>query len=112
VLDGQWNLHFISNLRNIDGGVIEFCDSKIRGGNADFRYVGDFDLDEGVLSGELKAVSHENKPHCLFGFHNQFSIYLYGNVQPSQMDLTGYLADNPTIKIKLHCTKIDGDRSS
>jgi hypothetical protein len=107
MLDGQWNLCFISNLRNIDGGVIEFCDNKIRGGDSNFRYVGDFDLDEGVLSGEMKAVSQENKPHCLFGFLNQFSIYLYGNVESSQMDLTGYLSDNPTIKIKLHCTKID-----
>jgi hypothetical protein len=112
MLDGQWNLYFISNLRNIDGGVIEFCDNKIRGGDSDCRYLGEFDLAEGVLSGELKAVSQDNKPHCLFGFHNQFSMYLYGNVESSQMDLTGYLANNPTIKVKLRCTKINPDLPS
>ena len=106
MLDGQWNLHFISQFRNIDGGVIEFCDNKIRGGDSEFSYLGDFDLKEGVLSGELKAVCHENRPHSLFGFQGQFRIFLCGNVQPSQMDLTGYLANNPMIKLKLHCTRV------
>ena len=107
MLNGQWNLHFVSHFRNIDGGVIEFWDNKIRGGDSDFRYVGDFDLAGGIFSGELKAESREDRPHSLFGFLKQFSIFLYGNVQSSHMNLTGYLANNPSIKIKLHCTRID-----
>ena len=107
VLNGQWNLHFVSHFRKIDAGVIEFCDNKIHGGDSDFRYVGDFDLAGGIFSGELKAESREGKPHSLFGFLNQFSIFLYGNLQSSQMDLTGYLSNDPSVRIKLRCTRRD-----
>lgn len=106
MLDGQWNLHFISTFTKIDAGVIEFADNKFHGGDANYQYLGDVDLNEDVLVGELRATTQQNRSHTIFGHLQQFRILLHGKVQSSFMDLTGYLADNPSVKIKVEGTRI------
>ncbi len=106
ILDGQWNMQFISPLRMIEAGTIEFSDNKISGGDSNYSYLGDVDLNDGVLAGELRGVSNQARPFPIFGGLNQFRIFLYGEVHPSSMELTGYLADNPSVKIKIACRKI------
>ncbi len=106
MLDGQWNVQFISKLRTIEAGTIEFSDNKICGGDSNYRYLGDVDLNDGVLAGELLAISNQDRASSIFGRLDQFRILLYGNVDPSAMELTGYLADNVSVKIKVACKKV------
>ena len=107
MLDGQWNMQFITPYRKIDAGVIKISDNKVCGGDSNYRYLGEVDLSEGVLAGELRAVSHQSRPFSIFGGLDQFRILLYGKVRSSSMDLTGYLADNPMVKIRVECTKVE-----
>jgi hypothetical protein len=107
MLKGRWNLHVISQFRNICGGVIEFSGRTIEGGGPDFSYRGEFDVRDGVISGELKAVDNNGQPQSLFGFPGQFHFYFCGNLLPSGIEFTGYLANNPSIQVKFHCTRID-----
>jgi hypothetical protein len=106
MLNGQWNMQFVSQLRKVEAGIIEFDNNKINGGDSNYRYLGEIDLNEGVLAGELRAISNQTKSYSIFGRLDQFKIFLYGDVHPSSMELTGYLADNPTVKIKIECKKV------
>jgi hypothetical protein len=106
MLDGQWNMQFITPYRKIDAGVINISDNKFCGGDSNYRYLGEVDLSEGVLAGELRAVSNHIGPSSIFGRLDQFRILLCGKVLSSSMDLTGYLAENPMVKIRIECTKV------
>ncbi len=110
MINGQWNLQFISPIRRVDAGTIEFEDNKFHGGDINYRCMGEVDLTNDMLDGELTVVGRKENSHMIFGFQDQCKILLHGRVESSSMDLTGYMANNPLVKIKVQCTKIAGSQ--
>jgi hypothetical protein len=104
VLEAQWVVEFKSAI-DFGAGTVVFESGRVFGGDGQYRYEGDYKIDNGHLTGEVEVERFSGAPNSVFGPLDRFKIKVSGRVQSPVMDLYGNLAQSPFTPIVIRCTK-------
>ena len=105
MLEALWSVEFVSTLGRSGGGVVVFETGRVFGGDGQYYYLGNYKVEGEIASGEAEITHYSGQPLSVFGPMEKFRIKVSGKLQAPIMELTGYLVDNPSIKIVMRLTK-------
>jgi hypothetical protein len=100
-----WTVTFHSSLGAGGAGVVTLTPGFISGGDATYYYLGTFDLENDRGTAEINVEHHSGPLNAVFGNLKSFRLKVSGKYQEPYMELHGYLANNPNMKISIKCTK-------
>lgn len=110
MLEGLWTLSFASNVGGAGNGIVVFETQKIFGGDADYYYLGSYDVKNEKIKAEVKVTFYGNSPNSIFGEDQEFELIIEGKLPNNinignNIELRGYRKDSPEKIIVILCKK-------
>ena len=109
MLEGLWTVEFRSSIGNTGYGTVTFDGKKARGGTAGYYYVGDYQIEEGVMNALLRVRRFNTGLMSVFGPLEAFEVHLSGTVAEPKMIMSGRVVDQAALKVAIVCTKREDD---
>jgi len=105
-VEALWTVEFISNLQVFGSGVAVLETGRIFGGDAKYYYLGEYNVDpNGLVNATVRVTHFAGEPYSIFGNVKTFSLLLSGKVNVPEMELSGFVAGSPQLRIALRMTK-------
>lgn len=106
MVEGLWTVEFISTMNLFGNGVLVLSNNRLLGGDAGYYYSGQYNINNGNISGEVKVTRYDEKSISVFGDTPQFSLVFRGKlVDDYNFDAIAEFKGNSNLKIKLKCKK-------
>ncbi len=106
MLEALWSVEFLSTTtQGYGAGVIVFESNRAFGGDAQYFYIGRYELVHDTLKAEAKVTHYAGLPNSVFGPRKEFTLKLEGKIAEPMFDLKGYLVEQPGMKIIVRLTK-------
>jgi hypothetical protein len=109
MLAGLWTVEFRSSIGSTGYGTVTFDDRKARGGTAGYYYVGNYEIEKGVMHVLLRVRRFNTGVVSVFGPLEDFEVQLSGAVAEPKMIMSGRVVDRPTLKVAIVCVKREDD---
>lgn len=108
-IEGLWSLFFRSNVGGEGGGVVILETGRILGGDVSYYYVGDYEVDRGQVTGNVRVTHYQGEPRSIFGQATQFNLRIAGALSGTQIGdintVTGEIVGHPQLKMDVLLTK-------
>ena len=107
MIEGLWSLEFISNVGGIGAGVVVFETQRIFGGDSQYYYVGQYEMQhDGKLKAEVMVEHYAGNRLSIFGpGQDKFSLAVRADsVQRPTFQATGSMIGSPDAKIAMRLT--------
>lgn len=106
MVDGLWTVEFISTLNYYGTGILVLSNNRLLGGDQGYYYNGDYQLTDGVISGNIDVVQYNRDIISVFGNIDHFSLTFRGELtEDNFIDGTAELVANPAMTIQIKCRK-------
>jgi T3SS negative regulator,GrlR len=105
MLEALWGLEFGSNLNDGGYGVVVLETGRVLGGDSSFIYVGSYELNNGVVTAQVKCTNDRKSLTSVFGDIAEFNLHLEGTPSHDQFILQGHMIENPSMKIEVKFTR-------
>jgi hypothetical protein len=86
MLEGLWTVEFRSSIGNTGYGTVTFDGKKARGGTAGYYYVGNYQIEAGVMNVLLRVRRFNTGLVSVFGPLEEFEVQLSGSVNGAEDD--------------------------
>jgi len=102
-LDGTWSVSFEANTKAYGFGIAVIHEGKIRGGDAQYFYVGDYCFIDDRIVISIAVTLYAAEPNSVFGPLKHFSLNISGRPANDDLTLHGFMVENAdyTITLKL-----------
>lgn len=94
-----WSLEFVSELSSESGGVVVLEDGNIIGGSNNYFYIGSYDLVDNTFNATIDIKHYQGAYNPIFSDKDELIIKLDGEFHESEMLLTGYVLEIPSLAI-------------
>ena len=110
MLEALWTANFVSNHCVYGGGAVVFETGRIFGGDSQYYYVGNYEVSNGCISGDLEVTHFAGATESIFGSAVKFSLHVEGGLPDPHsitpvVNLTGCVVDQPDLQIYIELTK-------
>jgi len=106
MLEALWSMEFRSNSGFEGAGVVVFETGRIFGGDAQYYYVGKYDLKDDVLDADVVIDRYSDGPGSIFDTNEQkFELKIQGKVEVPTVIAVGHRTDNPSMQLEVRLTK-------
>jgi len=82
-----------------------FEPEKIFGGDSQYYYLGQYEIKDEKISGQIEVTHFGNEPLSVFGPAKNFTLRISGQVHESAMTIEGQVEGAPQMQIKVICKK-------
>ncbi len=101
-----WTITFFSPTTEASGtGVVFLTGNQIFGGDKNYYYIGNYNVSNGFLEGNVDITHFAGDPQLIFGKKLNVRIKISGKIQEPNLKLTGYVIEAPAFKVEINCTK-------
>jgi len=104
MLEALWTIEF-GSYEAFGAGVVVFETGRIFGGDNQYYYIGNYDVKNDTVEGEVEVTHYSGPGYSVFGRLQKFHLKLSGKLQEPIMELQGFLIESPDKKIWVRCTK-------
>ena len=104
-LDALWSIEYATNHGDFGTGVVVMVAGHLYGGDSNFCYQGEYSLEGDELEGRIILKLHAGQPFPACSVEETITIRLAGNLKDSELEITGILEHDPTIKLFIHLTR-------
>ncbi len=105
-IEALWTVEFISNLQVFGSGVVVLETGRVFGGDAQYYYLGDYNVIHGEdVTVNVQVTHFSGKPYSIFGPTKQFKLKLTGKLNIPIMELSGYVEGAPQLQMSMRLTK-------
>ncbi|MEW5897269.1 MAG: GrlR family regulatory protein [Nanoarchaeota archaeon] len=105
MLEALWSVEFVSNLQVQGAGVVVLETGRVFGGDAQYFYVGDYNMHHDKAQVSLKVKHYSGAPNSIFGQLKEFHVKLEGTPNREKFDMIGHLVEDPTRKMAIRLTR-------
>lgn len=103
MLEALWSVEFMAV--GMGRGVAVLETGRILGGDAQYFYVGDYSVHDGVATAKVTVTHYAGQPVTVFGPAKSITLELSGAPAHGQFDMHGHIAGNPAAKIGIRLTR-------
>ena len=75
------------------------------GGDSQYYYVGDYNMHHDKAQVSLRVRHYNGAQYSIFGPLKEFNVKLEGTPSRESFNMTGYLVENPAMKIAIRLTR-------
>ena len=112
MLEALWTVEFTSNV-DVEGegqpaegsGILVFETNRLFGGDANFYYIGSYEVKDKKVYGKLKITSYTGNTLSIFGNLSEFDVVLEGESNDDEIFATGYLEQDHNYRIAAKMVK-------
>lgn len=107
---GIFSAAFMSNQQKVGCGVAIFTGNTIHGGDASCYYRGKYRLDgNNQIVGTIDVAQYSTAGASIFGPITEFRLILTGHIITNEtaFELSGYMEDQPQLKIRIILNKLE-----
>lgn len=105
MIEALWGIEFVSNRPDGGYGVLVLETGRVLGGDSSFVFVGNYEVNNGVIRAEAKCTNDRGTLESIFGNIKEFTVVLEGPVDQKEMILNGYMKENPENKLAVKLTR-------
>lgn len=105
MIEALWTVEFLSSGGNVGAGVAIFETNRVFGGDVSYYYLGDYQTKNDEITANIKVTHYFGPPSSIFGQLKEFTIHLSGKIEVPVMTASGYLKEDPKLKIVVRCTR-------
>ena len=105
MLEALWTAEFSSNLGIFGAGVVVFETGRLFGGDSQYYYLGTCEVKNEVLEADIEVTHFAGQGFSLFGGLKKFHLKAEGKIKEPKMEISGYLKENPDLKIYIQLTR-------
>jgi hypothetical protein len=105
MLEALWSVEFVSGAGAQGAGVVVLESGKALGGDAQYFYVGNYRMAQGVAEVDIKITHYHGQPMSIFGPSKSHDLRLKGTPARTTFTLTGSVVGNPQATINLRLTR-------
>jgi len=105
-IEALWPVEFGNDEHRAGAGVVVFESGRIFGGDAGYYYLGEYKINNGVVTGQATATHYAGEISPLFaGAGKEYTVLLSGDLEDQQMVLAGHLEQDSSKTIVVVCTR-------
>lgn len=105
MIEAMYGIEFASNLNDGGYGVVVLETGRVLGGDSSFTYIGNYAVTNGLIKAGVKCTNDRNSLQSIFGNLKEFNLCLEGKTDSRQFILSGYMVENPSMKIAVKLTR-------
>lgn len=105
MIEALWSVEFAANTQDFGSGVVVVENGKVLGGDAQYFYVGNCKLENGVLHATVEITHYSGAPSSVFGTTNKFRLAVSGVPAHDKFTLQGHVVEAPQFHISIHFTR-------
>ncbi len=103
---GIYKVSFTSNQQLFGEGLALFEDGRIHGGDAQYLFLGRYNLGGNTVTAEVTVRHYQGQPISIFGTQKEFKLSVAGKVTGSDFRVQGHVVGQPQLTIQIAGTKI------
>jgi hypothetical protein len=104
-IEALWTVEFISNLQIFGSGVAIFETNRIFGGDSQYYYLGNFEVNhDGLVKAKVSVTHFSGAGFSIFGNRPKFNLELSGNLNIPVTELTGNVVGEPNLRMAVRLT--------
>lgn len=100
-----WSFQFHTKNLSYGAGTAVLDGDQLVGGDASFYHVGKLSFENDAVTGSVCVNKHGSGP-SFFGAIQSYTLSLTGHRKEDQMTLSGYMVENPLLKVTMELKKI------
>jgi hypothetical protein len=105
MIEALWSAVFVSNVQIVGAGIVVLETGRAFGGDAQYFYVGDYSVEQGIVAATLKVTHYAGNAHSIFGDAKEFHLDLSGRPERDVFELQGHVVGKPRLQIKIRLTR-------
>lgn len=105
MLEALWSVEFVSNVQSFGAGVAVLETGRVLGGDAQYFYVGTYQVENAIANAEVKVTHYAGQPNSIFGQAKQFTLKLSGKPGSAYFELYGHVVENSALLIGMRLTR-------
>ncbi len=109
MLEALWSVEFVSSVQGFGAGVVVLETQRILGGDAQYYYVGNYELANGKVKANIKVTHYSGSAISVFGpmigSMKEFNLILEGEPHQETFELHGYVKEIPSLEIGTRLTR-------
>ena len=105
MVEALYGVEFLSNSEGIGYGVAVLETNRILGGDTSFVYIGEYEIENGVIYAKIKCTNDREVKESIFGEINKFNLELTGKIARDEFILQGHMVEHPSHKIAVKLTR-------
>ena len=106
-IEALWSLEFKTSDNYEGAGIVVFDTGRILGGDSAFIFVGNYEVSQGVVKGEVNVSRYSDKSGLVSAFPglNDFNLVISGDFDPRKMTLHGQVKEDASRHVTLTCVR-------
>lgn len=105
MLEALWSVEFSSNVQGFGSGVVVLETGRVLGGDAQYFYVGSYEVTNGVVKSTVTITHYAGVPNTIFGQAKSVTLNFTGTPARDQFELVGSVAGNPALAMRVRFTR-------
>ena len=103
--EALWSIEFVSDAGSVGAGVIVLETERLFGGDAQYFYIGKYEIEGKQISAEITVTHYAGEPFSVFGTDRQFDMHLSGTLRGDTIEGVGRRVDDPKRSMKAILTR-------
>lgn len=105
MIEALWSVQFVANTQGFGSGVVVVENGKVLGGDAQYFYVGNCLMENGMLHATAEITHYAGPPSSVFGTSNKFHLSVSGIPAHDNFVLSGHVIEVPQLQININFTR-------
>ena len=105
MIEALYGIEFVSNVNDGGYGVVVLETGRILGGDSSFVFVGSYEIENGIVSAEIKCTNDRKLLRSIFGDIDEFNLLLKGTSDHDEFILQGHMIEDPSMRIEVKLTR-------
>lgn len=108
MIEAMWSARFRSNLGYQGDGLVVILNGKVMGGDSGFTYIGNCQVEKGVVTVTLKVKKYAN-PYGMVSVagSDDYQLTLSGKVDHDRIILTGHPEGASNVRLDVELNRIE-----